>query len=82
MATCTLGIGAAPWKTEQANEKSLQTESLGYSIARSTLQVPFLQVEKPNVKFSILLAKKWATTKSILTETEKIYSAKISRYIV
>ena len=37
MAACTYGIGAAPRKTKQRSAKRLQTTSLGYSIAKSTL---------------------------------------------
>ena len=48
MAACTYGIGATPKKTKQRSEKSLQTTSLCYSIAKSTLKTPltFSKVEK------------------------------------
>ena len=41
-------MGAAPRKTKQRSAKRLQTTSLGYSIAKSTLQVPltFNKAEK------------------------------------
>ena len=61
MAACTYGIGAAPRKTKQRSAKCLQTTSLGYSIAKSTLQVPltFNKAEKTkreNVNFVHLLS--------------------------
>ena len=37
MAAFTYGIGAAPRKLKQRSAKSLQTTSLCYSIAKSTL---------------------------------------------
>ena len=45
-------MGAAPRKTKQRSPKSLQTTSLGYSIAKSALkvQLTFSKVEKTKVK--------------------------------
>ena len=47
MITGTIGIGAAPQKTKQRRAKTLQTASLCYSIAKSTLTVPltFIKLE-------------------------------------
>ena len=52
MAACTYGMGAAPRKTKQRSEKSLQATSPGYSIAISTLKVPlaFNKVEKTKLE--------------------------------
>ena len=45
-------MGAAPRETKQRSPKSLQTTSLGYSIAKSALkvQLTFSKVEKTKVK--------------------------------
>ena len=48
MATCTEGILAGPRNTKQRSSKGLQTISVRYSNAKSTLKVslPFNEVEK------------------------------------
>ena len=57
MAACTKGIGAASRKIKQRSSKSLQTTSLYYSSAKSTLNVPLPinKVEKTNFDFVHLL---------------------------
>ena len=52
MAGYTLGIGAALRETKQRSSKSLQTASLCYSNAKSTVKVPltFNKVEKTKVE--------------------------------
>ena len=70
MAACTYSIGAAPRKTKQRSAKRLQTTSLGYSIAKSTLQVPltFNKAEKTkreNVNFVHLLSFFFLSSSSV-----------------
>ena len=77
MAACTYGIGAAPRKTKQRSEKSLQTTSLCYSIAKSTLKTPltFSKVEKTkleNFDFVHLLSSS-SSSSSSSSITQKLY---------